>query len=611
MIHLKKKRAFALAVLTFVFICTMLPFTAIAEEDENIAAVELLSESEKFDEEALTEEEAAEYMEAADVFIGNYSSNVSEEQEFTENLDKALGAKRSEIPTYATWISLLPPLIAIALALITKEVYSSLFIGILSGAVLYSNFSLSGTIDHMFADGFLTAIADSYNIGILIFLVILGAIVALMNKSGGSAAFGRWASKHIKSRVGAQLATVCLGVLIFVDDYFNCLTVGSVMRPVTDKFNVSRSKLAYLIDATAAPICIIAPISSWAAAVAGFVSEDQIGGLELFIRAIPYNFYAMLTIIMMVCISLMKFDYGPMKKHEYNATNNGDIFSEKGREMLEKVEEIKVNDKGIVWDLVAPVVVLIVSCMVGLIYSGGFFTADSEAYHNFVDAFSGADASVGLVIGSFAGFIFAVIYFMCRRVLSFTDCMNAIPEGFKAMVPAILILCCAWTLKSMTDSLGAKIIIAEFVRTQASGILPLLPAIVFLIAVGLSFATGTSWGTFGILIPIVLAIFGGSISNQISIIAISACMAGAVCGDHCSPISDTTIMSSAGAQCNHINHVSTQLPYALTVAAVSFVSYIIAGFIKSAWICLPIGIILTIGTLFAVKVITSKKSSAE
>lgn len=611
MIHLKKKRAFALAVLTFVFICTILPFTAVAEDDENIAAVELLSESEKYDAEALTEEEAAEYMEAADVFIGNYSSNVSEEQEFTENLDKALGAKRSEIPTYATWISLLPPLIAIALALITKEVYSSLFIGILSGAVLYSNFSLSGTIDHMFADGFLTAIADSYNIGILIFLVILGAIVALMNKSGGSAAFGRWASKHIKSRVGAQLATVCLGVLIFVDDYFNCLTVGSVMRPVTDKFNVSRSKLAYLIDATAAPICIIAPISSWAAAVAGFVSEDQIGGLELFIRAIPYNFYAILTIIMMVCISLMKFDYGPMKKHEYNATNNGDIFSEKGREMLEKVEEIKVNDKGIVWDLVAPVVVLIVSCMVGLIYSGGFFTADSEAYHNFVDAFSGADASVGLVIGSFAGFIFAVIYFMCRRVLSFTDCMNAIPEGFKAMVPAILILCCAWTLKSMTDSLGAKIIIAEFVRTQASGILPLLPAIVFLIAVGLSFATGTSWGTFGILIPIVLAIFGGSISNEISIIAISACMAGAVCGDHCSPISDTTIMSSAGAQCNHINHVSTQLPYALTVAAVSFVSYIIAGFIKSAWICLPIGIILIIGTLFAVKVITSKKSSAE
>ena len=612
MIHLKKKRAFALAVLTFVIICTMLPFTAVAEEDdENIAAVELLSESEKYDTEALTEEEAAEYMEAADIFISNYSSNVSEEQEFTENLDKALGAKRREIPTYATWISLLPPLIAIALALITKEVYSSLFIGILSGAVLYSNFSLSGTIDHMFADGFLTAIADSYNIGILIFLVILGAIVALMNKSGGSAAFGRWASKHIKSRVGAQLATVCLGVLIFVDDYFNCLTVGSVMRPVTDKFNVSRSKLAYLIDATAAPICIIAPISSWAAAVAGFVSEDQIGGLELFIRAIPYNYYAILTIIMMVCISLMKFDYGPMKKHEYNATNNGDIFSEKGREMLEKVEEIKVNDKGIVWDLVAPVVVLIVSCMVGLIYSGGFFTADSEAYHSFVDAFSGADASVGLVIGSFVGFIFAVIYFMCRKVLSFTDCMNAIPEGFKAMVPAILILCCAWTLKTMTDSLGAKIIIAEFVRTQASGILPLLPAIVFLIAVGLSFATGTSWGTFGILIPIVLAIFGGSISNEISIVAISACMAGAVCGDHCSPISDTTIMSSAGAQCNHINHVSTQLPYALTVAAVSFVSYIIAGYIKSAWICLPVGIVIMIGTLFVVKAVVSKKSVAE
>ena len=637
MIHLKKKRAFALAVLTFVIICIMLPFTAIADtedqatinetvadetvaaqeeaeevdEDEaaNLAAIKLLSDSEGFDAEALSEDEAAEYLEAADTFIGNYSSNVSEEQEFTENLDKALAAKRSEIPAFATWISLLPPIIAIALALITKEVYSSLFLGILSGAVLYANFSLSGTIDHMFADGFMSAIADSYNIGILIFLVILGAIVALMNRSGGSAAFGRWASKHIKSRVGAQLATVCLGVLIFVDDYFNCLTVGSVMRPVTDKFNVSRSKLSYLIDATAAPICIIAPISSWAAAVAGFVSEDQIGGLELFIRAIPYNFYAILTIVMMVSIALMKFDYGPMKKHEYNAVNNNDLFSEKGRDMLEKVEELKVNEKGIVWDLVAPVLVLIAACMLGLIYSGGFFTADSDAYNSFVDAFSGADASVGLVIGSFAGFIFAVIYFMCRKVLSFTECMNSIPEGFKAMVPAIMILCCAWTLKAMTDSLGAKIIIAEFVRTQATGILPLLPAIVFLIGVGLSFATGTSWGTFGILIPIVLAVFGGSISNEISIIAISACMAGAVCGDHCSPISDTTIMSSAGAQCNHINHVSTQLPYALTVAAVSFVSYIIAGYIKSAWICLPIGIVLIIGTLLIIRAVTSKKSA--
>lgn len=631
MIHLKKRRIFALAVLTFVFVCTMLPLTAIATPEEvaaekevyeataesaeidedstaNAAAIKLLSESNGFNAEELSEKEAESYVEAADTFIDNYSSNVSEGAEFTENLEKALEAKRSEVPAFATWLSLLPPVIAIALALITKEVYSSLFLGILSGAVLYANFSLSGTIDHMFADGFMSAIADSYNIGILMFLVILGAIVALMNKSGGSAAFGRWAAKHIKSRVGAQLATICLGVLIFVDDYFNCLTVGSVMRPVTDKFNVSRSKLSYLIDATAAPVCIIAPISSWAAAVAGFVSEDQIGGLELFIRAIPYNFYALLTIVMMICIALMKFDYGPMKKHEYNAVYNNDLFSEKGRELIEKAEATDANDKGIVWDLVAPVIVLILACMTGLIYSGGFFTVDADAYHSFVDAFSNADASVGLVIGSFVGFVFAVIHFMCRRVLSFTECMEAIPEGFKAMVPAIMILCCAWTLKAMTDSLGAKIIIAEFVRTQATGILPLLPAIVFLIGVGLSFATGTSWGTFGILIPIVLAIFGGSISNEISIIAISACMAGAVCGDHCSPISDTTIMSSAGAQCNHINHVSTQLPYAMTVAAVSLVAYVISGYVKNVWICLPIGIILMVGTLLVIKAVSAGKA---
>ena len=456
-------------------------------------------------------------------------------------------------------------------------------------------------------DGFISSVADPYNIGIIIFLVILGAIVAMMNKSGGSAAFGRWASTHIKSRVGAQLATVCLGVLIFVDDYFNCLTVGSVMRPVTDKFKVSRSKLAYLIDATAAPVCIIAPISSWAAAVAGFVSEDQISGFELFIRAIPYNFYAIVTIIMMVTISLMKFDYGPMKKHEINA-ENGDIFSEKGKEMLERIEET-ANDKGSVWDLIAPVAVLIVACMFGLIYSGGFFTAGSDAYHNFIDAFSGADASQGLVFGSFAGLIFTIIYLMARRVLKFGECMNSIPDGFKAMVPAIMILTCAWTLKTITDSLGAKILIAEFVRIYANAFVPLLPAIVFVIGVGLSFATGTSWGTFGILIPIVLAVFGGSIDNQVSIIAISACMAGAVCGDHCSPISDTTIMSSAGAQCTHINHVTTQLPYALTAAAVSFVSYLIAGFVKNIWICLPLAVVLMLGTLFVIKAATAKKSA--
>ncbi len=579
--HAGKMRLFLIAMIAVFVMSMAMPFTAFADEVN------------------FTPEEA-------EVYLDSYSENVGSE-DFDESLQGALEVKRESVKPYATWLSLLPAIIAIALALITKEVYSSLFIGILSGALLYANFNFTGTIDHLFVDGFITSIADSYNIGIIIFLILLGVIVSLMNKSGGSAAFGRWAAEHIKSRIGAQLATICLGVLIFVDDYFNCLTVGSVMRPVTDKFNVSRSKLSYLIDATAAPVCIIAPISSWAAAVAGFVSEEQIGGLELFIRAIPYNFYALLTIVMMIALALMKFDFGPMRKHELNAVN-GDIFSEEGREKLETVEAMDESGKGSVWDLVAPVLVLIVSCMLGLIYSGGFFAVGGDSYHDFVGAFSGADASVGLVYGSFAGLIFTIIYLLCRRVLSFKDCMDSIPEGFKAMVPAILILSCAWTLKAMTDSLGAKIFIAEFVRVYASSFIPLLPAIVFLIGVGLSFSTGTSWGTFGILIPIVLAIFGGSIDNEISIIAISACMAGAVCGDHCSPISDTTIMSSAGAQCNHLNHVSTQLPYALTAAGVSFVTYLIAGFVKSAWICLPIGFVILLATLFIIKAATAKKA---
>lgn len=608
-----KKRLFIFNMLTLFILVLATPFNAYAEETidltDNDTAVAYITDSAVYDADTLSEEEIEHYTVAADTFLENYSDNVSNTETFDNNLEKALKAKQDCVKPYATWLSLLPPIIAIALALITKEVYSSLFIGILSGALLYANFSFTGTIDHLFIDGFITSIADSYNIGIIIFLIILGAIVSLMNKSGGSAAFGRWASRHIKSRIGAQIATICLGILIFVDDYFNCLTVGSVMRPVTDKFNVSRSKLSYLIDSTAAPICIIAPISSWAAAVAGFVSEDQIGGLELFVRAIPYNFYAILTILTMFMIAIMKSDFGPMKKHEKNATKNGDIFSEKGREKLETIEERDENKNGSVWDLIAPVAVLIIACLAGLLYSGGFFTADSDTYYNFVSAFSNADASQGLVFGSFAGLIFSIIYFMARRVLKFTSCMESIPEGFKAMVPAIMILCCAWTLKAMTDSLGAKIFIAEFVRTQASAFIPLLPAIVFLIGVGLSFATGTSWGTFGILIPIVLAVFGGSISNEISIIAISACMAGAVCGDHCSPISDTTIMASAGAQCNHINHVSTQLPYALTVAGVSFVAYIVAGFVKNVWICLPIAIVLMLATLIIIKAITNRKEA--
>ncbi|MBQ7119432.1 MAG: Na+/H+ antiporter NhaC family protein [Oscillospiraceae bacterium] len=553
----------------------------------------------------MSDEEKEEYKENANAYIESYSDYVGSDENFESNLSKAVAAKRDDTPSYAGTLSLLPPIIAIILALITKEVYSSLFVGIVTGALLYSHFSFTGTIDHVVQGGFISSIADPYNIGIIIFLVLLGAIVSLMNKSGGSAAFGRWAATHIKSKVGAQFATIVLGLLIFVDDYFNCLTVGSVMRPVSDKFKVSRSKLAYLIDATAAPICIIAPISSWAAAVAGFVSEDQIGGLELFIRAIPYNFYALLTIGMMFFIAGTKFDYGPMKRHELNAMN-GDIFSSEDKEVIRQLEETSNNKKGSVWDLVLPVVVLIVGCIFGLIYSGGFFDGET-----FIDAFSNADASVGLVYGSFAGLIFSVIYFLCRRVLNFKECMGSLPEGFKAMVPAIMILCCAWTLKTMTDSLGAKIFIAEFVRTSASAYISLLPAIVFLIAVGLSFSTGTSWGTFGILIPIVLAIFGGSISDEISIIAISACMAGAVCGDHCSPISDTTIMASAGAQCNHINHVSTQLPYALTVAGVSFVAYIIAGYVKNVWISLPIAFVLMFTTLIVIKMMTNKAETPE
>lgn len=572
-------------------------------ETENEAAA-FLSAAGAFDPDA---ENAEEYAAFAEEYIDAYSENVSEGEEFTSNLNKALTAKRNTVKPYATFLSLLPPIIAIALALITKEVYSSLFIGILSGALLYSNFNFTGTLDHAFADGFVASVADSYNIGILFFLVILGAIVVMMNRAGGSAAFGRWAAKHIKSKAGAQCATIFLGILIFVDDYFNCLTVGSVMRPVTDKFSVSRAKLAYLIDATAAPICIIAPISSWAAAVAGFVSEEKISGFQLFIEAIPYNFYAILTIVMMFAMVLMRFEYGPMKKHEQNA-EKGDLFSSADAELFRSVEEADENKKGIVWDLIAPVAVLIVMCIMGLLYSGGFYTNGSDTYHNFITAFSSADASVGLVLGSFAGMIFAVIYFMCRRILSFKQCMEAIPEGFKAMVPAIMILCCAWTLKTMTDSLGAKVFIAEFVRNYAQSAVNFLPAIVFLIAVGLSFATGTSWGTFGILIPIVLAIFGGNIDQPISIIAISACMAGAVCGDHCSPISDTTIMASAGSQSNHLNHVTTQLPYALTCAAISFVCYLIAGFVQTWYIMLPLGILIMIGSCFVLKKTVGKKA---
>ena len=512
--------------------------------------------------------------EDAKAYIDNYGNNINADKSFEEHVDSALKTIRKSVKAYASVWALLPPIIAIVLALITKEVYSSLFLGILAGGLIYSNFGFEGTMVHVFSDGFVSSIADSYNIGILIFLVMLGAMVAMMNKAGGSAAFGKWTTKHIKTRVGAQLATILLGVLIFVDDYFNCLTVGSVMRPVTDKHNVSREKLSYLIDSTAAPVCIIAPISSWAAAVVAFAKGSGAdSGISLFISAIPFNFYALLTITMMIFLAVSNMDYGPMKKLEVNAVQYGVTVDK-----TVSGEEIVENEKSRVCDLVVPVIFLIIACILGMVYSGGFFTKGNEGYMDFVTAFSNSDASVGLVYGSFAAVIFTVIFYLIRRVLSFKSCMESIPEGFKAMVPAIMILACAWTLKTMTDSLGAKIFISNLVEGSASAFRMLLPAIIFLIAVGLSFATGTSWGTFGILIPIVLSVFGAN-SGNITIVAISACMAGAVCGDHCSPISDTTIMSSAGAQCNHINHVSTQLPYALTVAGVSFVSYVIAGFI--------------------------------
>ena len=500
-------------------------------------------------------------------------------------------------PFYNTWWALLPPVIAIVLALLTKEVYSSLLVGIIAGGLLYANFNLETAMNHVLSGGIVASLSDSYNVGILLFLVILGALVCLMNKAGGSAAFGRWAQTHIKTRVGAQCASIVLGMLIFIDDYFNCLTVGSVMRPVTDKHNISRAKLAYIIDATAAPICIIAPISSWAAAVAGFAEDGA--GFALFTNAIPYNLYAILTIIMMFCLVFMKMDYGPMAKFEKNALESGDLFSGKNPYENGSSDE-GTNPKGKVLDLILPVIVLIITCTLGMVYTGGFFSGE-----NFQVAFSNSDASVGLAIGSAITFIFCVIYFLCRRTMKFREIMESIPEGFKAMVPAILILTFAWTLKGMTDSLGAKDYVATLVKNSAAGFQNFLPAIVFVIACFLSFATGTSWGTFGMLIPIVQSVF--DMTNPLGIVCISACMAGAVCGDHCSPISDTTIMASAGAQCDHVNHVSTQLPYAITCAAVSFVGYIISGFVPNWMISTPIAIVLMIGTLFVIKIVNKKK----
>ena len=488
---------------------------------------------------------------------------------------------------HGTFWALLPPIVAIALALITKEVYGSLFLGILVGGLFYSGFSFGGTLNHIFSEGLIAQISDPYNVGILMFLVFLGVLVSLMNRAGGSAAFGQWAARRFKTRIGVQLATILLGCLIFIDDYFNCLTVGSVMRPVTDRQNVSRAKLAYLIDATAAPICIIAPISSWAAAISGFAPEGT-NGLMLFINAIPYNFYALFTILMMVTLTVLRLDYGPMARHEANALR-GNIFTVNPPV---STENESAAGKGGVLDLVLPILVLIVSCVVGMIYTGGFFEGTS-----FVDSFANSDASVGLVLGSFVALVLTIAAYSLRGVLEFRDCMSCLTEGFKAMVPAIMILCLAWTLKGMTDSLGAAEYVAGVVEHSAGSMLNFLPAIVFLIACGLAFATGTSWGTFGILIPITLKVFPLESGNPLAIICVSACMAGAVCGDHCSPISDTTIMSSAGAQCDHIAHVSTQMPYALSCALISFLTYVVAGFVQNALISLAVGAALLLAMM--------------
>ena len=492
---------------------------------------------------------------------------------------------------FQTFWSLLPAVIAIGLALLTREVYSSLFLGIVVGGLLWSDFNFERTLTHVFNDGIVASLASASNVGILVFLVILGIMVVMMNRAGGSAAFGRWAGANIKSRTGAQLTTIILGMLIFIDDYFNCLTVGSVMHPLSDNTKISRAKLAYLVDATAAPICIIAPVSSWAAAVSSYVAEGN--GLDLFIRAIPFNFYAILTIVMMVMLAVKNFDYGPMVKYERNAIENGDVFSGKGSEAVNPNEH--ANPKGIVLDLILPVIILIVCCVIGMIYSGGYYGGENKS---FVAAFSDADASVGLMLGSAVTLFITFFYYLVRRVLSFNEIAACIPEGFKSMVPAILILTFAWSLKAMTDSLGAKQFVEELVKNSAAGFQYFLPAIIFVIACFLSFATGTSWGTFGILIPITLGVF--PLTDPLGVVCVSACMAGAVCGDHCSPISDTTIMASAGAQCDHVTHVSTQLPYAITVACVSFVAYIIAGFIPNAFIALPIAIALMIATLIIV-----------
>ena len=531
--------------------------------------------------------------EDAFAYLDGYADNVGVDPDFDANISDALTIARDSVGSYATFMALLPPIIAIALALLTKEVYSSLFVGILSGALIYSNFNIWDMILVTF-DTMISKICDSWNVGILIFLVLLGMMVSMINKAGGSAAYGRWAQAHIKSRAGAMISTCVLGMLIFIDDYFNCLTVGSVMRPVTDKFKVSREKLSYIIDATAAPVCIIAPISSWAAAVSSVAPEGE--GLSLFISSIPYNLYALLTLFTVLFMAYIGLDFGKMRIAEQNAAQ-GIGYPENEN------TEAAANSKGTVLDLVLPILVLIASCVTTMIYTGGFFDAESGSYMNFVDAFANSDASMGLVLGAFIALAVTFVLYLPRKVITFKQFADSFVDGFKAMTSAILILIFAWTLSGVTNMLGAKVFVAELVRGAAGGLANFLPAIVFVIGVGLAFSTGTSWGTFGVLLPIVCAVFP---SGELMVIAVSACLAGAVCGDHCSPISDTTIMTSAGADCNHIAHVSTQLPYALTVAGVTFVGYILAGFIQNAWIVLPISLLMMFAVLMGIRAVQKK-----
>ncbi len=526
--------------------------------------------------------------EEAFAYLDSYADNVGADENFAANIGAALDTARESVSSYATFWALLPPIIAIALALVTKEVYSSLFVGILSGALIYANFNLwemvLGTFNTMIGK-----ICDSWNVGILIFLVLLGMMVSMINKAGGTSAYGRWAARHIKSRAGALISTCVLGMVIFIDDYFNCLTVGSVMRPVTDKYRISREKLAYIIDATAAPVCIIAPISSWAAAVSSVAPEGE--GLSLFISSIPYNLYALLTLFTVIFMAVLNMDFGKMRTAEQRASKGLGY-------PVEELIAAEGNTRGTVLDLLMPIAVLIVSCVATMVYTGGFFAPESGVYMNFVDAFAACDASMGLVLGSFIALAATALFYLPRKVITFKQFTDSIVDGFKAMVSAILILIFAWTLSGVTNQLGAKVFVAELVRGAAGGLANFLPAIIFVIGIGLSFSTGTSWGTFGVLLPIVCAVFP---SGELMVISVSACLAGAVCGDHCSPISDTTIMASTGANCDHISHVSTQLPYALMVAGVSFVGYLLAGFLQNVWIVLPVSVAMMAAVILYIR----------